>query len=613
MLVRAAIQAKRKTFAPFLLCLLLASQSWSANWLWQHPVPQGNTIRAAASAEDFLISAGDYGTIVRLDLKTRKWQPVATPTQQHLRAVAFVSGGDWVVVGFGGTILRSSDSGLTWAPQESGVREDIYGLAFGGSDLGIAVGSGGTILRSEDGGRSWARSPIELSAKLRAVTVLSSHEAVVVGESGAVLKTDDGGMNWKQQELSGNLYAIASRGDELIAVGGKPRYFRNRREVFHSTDRGNNWKEDLSESGPVLYGVSIGTDGTAVACGESGTLLRMSGDGSGWVRMSRPTKALLTAVIHAPEDVLAFGSFGIVLTSSDNGQKWTANFHEKQKGLNSISFADASHGVAVGGEGLILYTTDGGDTWQVSKPGLKAGFSAVSMLSPAVAVAVGPEGMVIRSEDGGATWESIPLGMDIYLYAMDFADETSGLAVGYSTIMATADGGRTWKRRPIPKGVGDTLFFDVSYANKSTAAIVGTLGVVLTTADGGQTWSRPQSGTTQHLRSLTWSDPQHAVAVGIKGTILRTSNGGRTWATVQSGTDQMLTGVAFVNDREGFACGLGGILLATKDGGNSWTPAQSPTSNHLSRLFSRPGGSVFAVGWNATILRRAPSEQVAEQ
>jgi photosystem II stability/assembly factor-like uncharacterized protein len=203
--------------------------------------------------------------------------------------------------------------------------------------------------------------------------------------------------------------------------------------------------------------------------------------------------------------------------------------------------------------------------------------------------------------------------MDIYLYAMDFADETSGLAVGYSTIMATSDGGKTWKRRSIPEGVGDTLFTDVSYADQSVAAIVGTLGLVLTTADGGQTWSRSQSGTTQHLRSVAWSDPQHAVAVGIKGTVLRTADGGRTWATVPSDTDQMLTGVAFVNDREGFACGLGGLLLATKDGGNSWTPAQSPTSNHLFKLFSRPGGPVFAVGWDATILRSAPSEQLAEQ
>ncbi len=155
-------------------------------------------------------------------------------------------------------------------------------------------------------------------------------------------------MSWKQQTVAANLYFIASRGDDLIAVGGEVGYFRNRRVVFRSADRGNNWKMEVDESGPVLCGVSIGADMTAIACGESGTLLQRAGRNSSWTKAKSPTKHLLTAVVHTEEEVVAVGSFGIVATSTDGGRSWTANFAKKYKGLSSISFYDADHGVAVG-------------------------------------------------------------------------------------------------------------------------------------------------------------------------------------------------------------------------------------------------------------------------
>ena len=90
---------------------------------------------------------------------------------------------------------------------------------------------------------------------------------MLVGESGVILKTDDAGRNWKQQTVAANLYFIASRGDNLIAVGGEVGYFRNRRVVFGSADRGHNWKMEVDESGPRLYRVPLGAESTGAGCG----------------------------------------------------------------------------------------------------------------------------------------------------------------------------------------------------------------------------------------------------------------------------------------------------------------------------------------------------------
>ncbi len=599
--------------AAFSLGLLLAPSVCSSDWIWQHPLPAGNTLRAAAQGQELVVAAGDCGTIVRLDRKTRQWQHVASLVESHLRAIAFVFGTTWVAVGSGGTILRSTDSGLDWTPVESGARENLYGLAFGGPDFGIAVGSGGTLLVTQNGGESWTRRGTGVQSTLRSVAILSPREAVAAGEAGVILKTGDAGMNWKQRKVAANLYSVVARGDHLIAVGGEAGYFRNRRVIFRSTDRGDNWNVELDESGPVLYGVSIAADGTAVASGESGTLMQKSSRDSAWTKAKSPTKHLLAAVIHSPKEVLAVGSFGIVATSTDGGKSWNANFSEKQKELYSVSFYDAAHGVAVGDEGRILYTANGGRQWQVSKSGFKAGLQGVSMISPTAAVAVGGEGLVLRSTDGGQSWGKIASGTDLWLRAVDFADERSGLAVGYSTILATGDGGNSWAPRSIPAGVGDTVFLDAAYANKSVAAIVGALGVILTSTDGGRTWTYRRTGSTQHLLSVAWSDPQHATAVGDKGIVLSTADAGQTWAVIPSGVDQRLTGVAYINDREGFAAGDSGILLYTKDGGRSWTPERRRTLNHLRSLFCRPGTPLFAAGWNATILRRDVTQPAGQR
>jgi hypothetical protein len=97
------------SFGLLLLLPLLASPN---DWLWQHPVPQGNTLRSMAASRDLLIAVGDSGTVVRLDLKSHQWQHVASPTQKHLRAIASVSATNWVAVGEGGIILSSTDAGL---------------------------------------------------------------------------------------------------------------------------------------------------------------------------------------------------------------------------------------------------------------------------------------------------------------------------------------------------------------------------------------------------------------------------------------------------------------------------------------------------------------------
>jgi photosystem II stability/assembly factor-like uncharacterized protein len=93
-------------------------------------------------------------------------------------------------------------------------------------------------------------------------------------------------------------------------------------------------------------------------------------------------------------------------------------------------------------------------------------------------------------------------------------------------------------------------------------------------ADG--TWSPQASGTTNHLRGVSFPDATHGWAVGDNGTIVATSDGGATWIPQASGTTSNLRAVSFPDATHGWAVGVGDTIVATSDGGATWTPQAAP-------------------------------------
>lgn len=93
--------------------------------------------------------------------------------------------------------------------------------------------------------------------------------------------------------------------------------------------------------------------------------------------------------------------------------------------------------------------------------------------------AVGAKGQLLHSQNDGQTWQSkgsIP--QDVELYAIDFADDKVGAAVGaFGKVFLTKDGGQQWK----DISVGPTVFLgDVKFVNSSSFVAVGEKGSIFT-------------------------------------------------------------------------------------------------------------------------------------
>ncbi|MBK6824781.1 MAG: hypothetical protein IPG87_18050 [Saprospiraceae bacterium] len=62
-------------------------------------------------------------------------------------------------------------------------------------------------------------------------------------------------------------------------------------------------------------------------------------------------------------------------------------------------------------------------------------------------------GRIYKTVDGGTKWTSLISGVQEPLMDLDFADELTGVVVGFNgTILKTTDGGQSWTQMPSPLG-----------------------------------------------------------------------------------------------------------------------------------------------------------------
>jgi photosystem II stability/assembly factor-like uncharacterized protein len=91
-----------------------------------------------------------------------------------------------------------------------------------------------------------------------------------------------------------------------------------------------------------------------------------------------------------------------------------------------------------------------------------------------------------------------------------------------------------------------------------TCYAVGQQGTIVATTDGGATWRRqtnPLDGSHLWIDSVACATVQACRAVGQAGTLLLTTNGGRTWYEQTSPTTEQLNVVACPG---GLVCYAGG-------------------------------------------------------
>ncbi len=203
-----------------------------------------------------------------------------------------------------------------------------------------------------------------------------------------------------------------------------------------------------------------------------------------------------------------------------------------------------------------------------------------------------------------------------------FADSEHGLALGETQgqvdsrqLLATQDGGVTWRTVPSPAG---WTFQDVRLADArrgfGVAVTPGCLSgegkctdAILSTADGGRTWRRASPPPGQY--EVLWSHGERALieespaclqlSCPNRSVLYVTMDGGQHWrALAPPGRLPQFAGVGFSSATKGLGLDVAGHVYATESGGRTWTPLavlrrQGAGFNPGRTSFSFAGGRDF--------------------
>jgi hypothetical protein len=247
----------------------------------------------------------------------------------------------------------------------------------------------------------------------------------------------------------------------------------------------------------------------------------------------------------------------------------------------------------------------------VSSPTSSAGgqFMAVDCPTSSVCVAVGDggpthgTGLIEVSTNGGATFtdEPVPAGTP-RLNAVTCTAATSCMAVGESTIVTTANGGKSWTF-----GYGGANLSTVSCITADACVAGGWVGgsliqgTSILTSDGGVTWQQSQS--TGLPVALIASACLPSACVGIGQGVARSTDDGASWqlSGVPGGWSSPPSSVACLpstttcvmvgpNPLAFFAPNSPAIAFATSDAGQTWTniSASFPAASSSIRDISCP-------------------------
>jgi len=370
------------------------------------------------------------------------------------------------------SLYRSTDLGLTWkrrALEDHGAGPTGWGSTATPAPPATPPGKG--LYHRVD-------APTRMAPWTRRTLMVSGKGEVFASAMGVLFVSIDGVSFGRR---TGVPILVTATGTLIDGTTGR------------STDRGDNWMARAStteEDG--LFSIAVTPDGRAFGVGMNGTVLARTASGQ-WTRVTSPTTSRLSQVFALDNDrLVAVGSSGTILVSSDRGRTFAVR-----------SSGTTEHLHAVWGAGRDIIVTGSGDArGQV----------------------------VLRSSDAGATWKRLPgLGSDAGIGLWGSSIDDLYMVTINGGQLRSVDRGATWT------DVGGALDGVIAgvWGNGPNVYLIGWGGRLHYSPDRGKTWRERSVGTKENLRAIWGRGPNDIyIAAGDHhgaGSLFHSTDGGITW------------------------------------------------------------------------------------
>jgi photosystem II stability/assembly factor-like uncharacterized protein len=299
---------------------------------------------------------------------------------------------------------------------------------------------------------------------------------------------------------------------------------------------------------------STSTGNIGYIAGDSGIILKTTNAGVSWFSVTADSNINFNS-IHFINALTGWASGGsnisvLVYRTTNGGNNWVEQFnaYDGLCGVTTSFFTNESSGYIGGArrtlfsnynKGFDMITTNGGLNWSkvnhnwniysVYFTNNNTGWRGAFLTYPPYNY-----GEIQFTTNGGTFWDWRINSQDMHFFAINFSNNDFGWAIGYqqgitpvyTQIYRTISGGYSWYL--VGTIFSTSIIQSVYFISISKGWMCGTEGKIRYSDIGGNYWTVQNSGITEDLKSITFTDALTGYSVGTSGTILKTITGGLT-------------------------------------------------------------------------------------
>lgn len=618
---------KAKNF--YLLFLFLNSILFSQQtaWVWQNPMPMGNSISKISFADPNTGYASlSCGTILKSTNGGNNWFGLTVDENYHYNYISFLNSSTGIV---SASTRRSPSSyrlfntingGANWNSINFDTTKPFLNIIFSNKDTLYSCDYN-NIYKSTNGGLNWFFL-YDIGSTIRALycqypkTIFFSYYDQ--NNYTFILKSTSGGMDWNGSIIGRNItinsIAFADNNNG-IAVGRSSTGFGY---VFRSTNSGYNWFAIDSVFQKDYKSIQFVNQQTGYIFNSYytpstySTILKTTNSGLIW-------NEIFTSQYNYTQLYFANINTGYLLhnysglyKTSNGGINWyTENITTKS--LNGASYLNQNNVYAVGSAGSFIKTTNTGTSWTYKTIDSTCEFYSVNFINAQTGFVSGARvqypnsnGIVYKTTNSGENWFISIYPSGFKTNSVNFINANTGfLTDAIGAIAKTTNGGINWYSSYYLSG---RYFYDIQFLNENTGYFSGSQGVLFKTTNCGVNWVSRSISTYYQIKKIQFLNDMTGYALGTDPNIarantFRTTDGGLSWATTFAANNTELRTMHFINDSIGFIAGENGICLRTTDFGSSWYSPQLITCGNLNSVIFLNENTGFIFGDYGILLK----------
>jgi photosystem II stability/assembly factor-like uncharacterized protein len=589
-------------------CLVLffsVSFQVSAQWEWQNPLPQGNSIFSIEFVnEEVGWMAGDLGKLLKTIDGGNNWNFQYSSTDQAIYDLSFVDENIGWASCHSGVIIHTTNGGKKWITQDSGRVGWLHSIEFINQNEGWSVGYYNNLFHTTDAGLHWTIEQLgAYPNELSSIFSLDENYGWITGYN-EIFKTSNGGQDWVS--IPGTSFRKLFFTSENVGWG-----IGSLGKISKTTDGGITWQEQLNTGLDNFESINFLDDFKGYVTAWFGRIYYTEDGGKNWemIQLDKDKESILEDVDFAGDNkYLVVGQSGIMFKSFDGGNSWERMDKYGLFSFSDLQFINDNVGWIVG-SAIAYNSVNGGKTWDKKLELDGAGIEAISFIDEQNGWIIGSWLKIYHTSDAGRNWDTLNTPVTGMFNDIQFFKPGIGYlcAPGYPKIFKTTDKGYNWSELTVPVS-NDFIFNRIFFTDEKNGWIIAKLWLernhkLLHTKDGGETWQIAYEIDTEYLWDIFFSDDRNGWVGGDSGIVLKTQDGGINWQIIHTENEKSIHCLFFKNESEGYIGGVNGYIASTSDGGYTWKPFQTWCNNHIEKLYVFEDNTGIAVGGNGTILR----------